>query len=122
MFEVSGIVLAEFMRRNIPRAALFAPVCGVGFVWLGYNPLIDVMREPFIGLLPLFLTFSGYFAKGGKGIYPSWLPPALIQMIIGTSLWWLGAARHDTEKRELNEVDKMRDIVKQASDDYLGEN
>ena len=38
LFEVFGLVIGEFMRKNIPRAALFGPVCGVGFVWLGFNP------------------------------------------------------------------------------------
>ena len=46
LFEVCGIGLAQVIRRNVPRAALFALICGVGFVWLGLSPLIDVMREP----------------------------------------------------------------------------
>jgi xanthine/uracil/vitamin C permease (AzgA family) len=112
--EIAGIIIGEFMRRNIPRAALFAPICGVGFVWLGYNPLIDVMREPIVGFIPLFLTFSSFFARKGRGIYPNWLPMAFIMMAIGTLFWWCGLARHDTEKRELNENDKMVALVDQA--------
>ena len=27
----------------------------------------QVMREPFIGFIPLFLAFSGFFAKSGHG-------------------------------------------------------
>jgi len=122
LFEVSGIWLGGIMRENIPRAALFAPVCGVGFVWLGYNPLIDVMREPIVGMIPLFLTFSSFFAQGGKGIYSNKLPMALIMMLVGTILWWCGLARHDTEKRELNEPPAMGLLVDEAWAKYVGKN
>lgn len=90
LFEVCGIGLAQIIRRNVPRAALFAPICGVGFVWLGLSPLIDVMREPLIGLLPLALCFTGFFANGGKGIYPARVPAALVIFAVGTALWWSG--------------------------------
>merc|ERR1719502_196230 len=119
-FEVSGIVLGEFMRQYIPRAALFAPICGVGFVWLGYNPLIDVMREPLVGFLPLFLTFSGFFAKGGAGLYNNKIPIAFVMMLVGTIFWWAGLARHNTEKRILNDPDVMGEYVDEAYETYAG--
>lgn len=122
LFEVAGIVLGQFLRRNIPRAALFGPVCGVGFVWLAFSPLIDVMREPLIGILPLFLCFIAFFANKGKGWYTQKVPVAFIIMFLGTVFWWCGLARHDTEKRELNDPEKMRDIVHDARDDYAFKN
>jgi len=122
LFEVAGIGIGNFMRLNIPRAALFAPVCGVGFLWLGFAPLIDVMREPIVGFIPLFLTFTAFFAKGGKGIYPSWLPMAFVMMVVGTIIWWSGGARHDTEKRELNERHKMEEFVRNNYNAYTGVN
>jgi len=111
LFEIVGMVCGKFLRDNIPRAALFGPVCGVGFVWLGFNPLIDVMREPIIGLIPLLVIFIAFFANGGKGWYPQKLPVAFVVMAVGTVMWWLGAARHDTEKRELNDPSKMVDVL-----------
>jgi len=122
IFECCGLVCGDFLRKNIPRAALFAPVCGVGFVWLGLNPLIDVMREPIIGMLPLFVIFVAFFANNGKGWYPQNVPVALLVMLFGTVLWWCGLARHDTEKRELNDIGKMQTIVNDARDNYLGKN
>jgi len=122
IFEVAGLWLGEPLRKHIPRAALFGPVCGVGFVWLGYNPLIDVMREPILGMLPLFMCFVAFFANGGKGWYSQKVPFAAIIMVFGTVLWWIGAARHDTEKRELNDVDKMKAILDAAVDKYAGKN
>eukprot|EP00931_Biecheleriopsis_adriatica_P075469 TRINITY_DN49322_c0_g1_i1.p1 TRINITY_DN49322_c0_g1~~TRINITY_DN49322_c0_g1_i1.p1 ORF type:complete len:695 (-),score=133.82 TRINITY_DN49322_c0_g1_i1:43-2127(-) len=122
IFEVLGIVCGQFFRRNIPRAALFGPVCGVGFVWLGFNPLIDVMREPIVGMLPLFLVFIAFFANGGKGWYPQKVPVAFIIMALGTALWWLGLARHDTEKRELNDPSKMSETLNMVVEKYAFQN
>jgi len=124
--EVAGIVLGEFIRKNVPRAALFGPICGVGFVWLGFNPLIEVCREPIIGMLPLALCFTGFFAKEGKGCY-GMVPVAVIIFVVGTTLWWCGLARWDTETRvdgtgDLNEVDKMGDVLRAAAEAYVGKN
>ena len=116
LFEVFGLVIGEFMRKNIPRAALFGPVCGVGFVWLGFNPLIAVMREPIVGMVPLFLTFSAFFANGGKGWYSQKIPMAAVIMVFGTILWWIGLSRHDTEKRELNDPTAMGEVLANAAD------
>ena len=98
-FEVIGIVLAEPLRKHLPKAALYAPICGVGFIWLGYSPLIDVMREPLIGFLPLALCFTGFFACRGAGVYTRNIPTALLIFGRGRILWWLGLARWDTETR-----------------------
>ena len=94
-----GIVLAEPLRKHLPKAALYAPICGVGFIWLGYSPLIDVMREPLIGFIPLALCFTGFFAVRGAGVYTRNIPTALLIFLTGTLLWWLGLARWDTETR-----------------------
>ena len=120
LIEVSGCVIGEFIRRNVPRAALFAPICGVGFVWLGFSPLIDVMREPLIGFIPLALCFTGFFAANGAGAYHRSIPVALVIFVVGTALWWAGLARWDTEARELNEREKMADVVAAAARAYPG--
>lgn len=122
IFELCGMVFGNFLRKNIPRAALFGPICGVGFVWLGFNPLIDCMREPLLGQLPLLVTFIAFFANSGKGWYPQSVPVALIIMLFGTIFWWCGLARHDTEKRELNDPELMRDIVHKARDEFAFKN
>lgn len=95
-FEVSGILIGNLVRTHVPRAALFGPICGIGFVWLGFSPLIDVMREPLIGIIPLAITFTSFMANKGKGAYPRGVPMALAIMVVGTSLWWSGLARWDT--------------------------
>jgi len=125
IFEVCGILVGDYVRKNIPRAALFAPICGVGFVWLGFAPLLDVMREPLIGYIPLALCFTGFFAAGGKGMYSKKLPAAVIIFVVGTALWWIGLARWDTEGRvgnngDLNNRGLMGDKVRKAWNAYAG--
>lgn len=126
LFEVLGIFMGNAIRKMFPRAALFGPICGVGFVWLGFNPLIDVMREPLIGMIPLFMCFTGFFANGLKGVYGV-VPVALMIAALSTILWWCGLARWDTESRvddngDLNQVDKMGTALSNAWDMYAFKN
>jgi len=120
IFEICGLVLADPMRKWFPRAALFAPIAGVGFVWLGFAPVIDVMREPLVGIIPLALTFTGFFSSGGKGAYHVNIPVAFLIMIVGLAFWWAGMARWDTEDRELNDSRKMGEILQSAMHKYVG--
>lgn len=55
------------VRPYFSKAALYAPVSAVGFVWLALVPISEVAKEPIIGLAPLALAFTGFFANGGKG-------------------------------------------------------
>ena len=74
------------------------------------------MREPIVGMVPLFLTFSAFFANGGKGWYSQKIPMAAVIMVFGTILWWIGLSRHDTEKRELNDPTAMGEVLANAAD------
>jgi len=122
IFEICGIFLGNWVRKNMPRAALFGPIVGVGFVWLGFAPLIDVMREPIVGMIPLGLCFTGFFAANGKGSYNRNIPVAVIIFAVGTVLWWLGLARWDAGGRELNEPAAMGAVVSSAWAKYAGKN
>jgi len=61
--------------------------------------LIDVMREPLVGFLPLALCFTSFFSAKGAGVYPRVVPMSFVILLIGTTLWWCGVARWDTEGR-----------------------
>jgi hypothetical protein len=47
---MAGASLGNIIRNNVPKAALYAPIAAVGFVWLALGPLTVVAREPLIGI------------------------------------------------------------------------
>ena len=50
LIEMAGASLGNIIRNNVPKAALYAPIAAVGFVWLALGPLTVVAREPLIGI------------------------------------------------------------------------
>ena len=66
-FEICGAWAGPILVKYTARMAFFTPIAGVGFVWLGFVPFIDVMAEPIIGALPLVIVFIGFFSNKGKG-------------------------------------------------------
>eukprot|EP00968_Pinguiococcus_pyrenoidosus_P025145 scaffold5532_cov263-Pinguiococcus_pyrenoidosus.AAC.9 len=115
LFECSGFWIGNFIRRHTVKAALYAPIAAVGFVYLALDPFINVGGEPIIGLVPLALAMTGFFANGGKGIYKSGATAVLI-FGIGTILKWLGAGKTNPTP------ENMADDVEDAWDTYAGEN
>jgi len=67
LFEICGAWAGPILVKYTARMAFFTPIAGVGFVWLGFVPFIDVMAEPVIGALPLVIVFIGFFSNKGKG-------------------------------------------------------
>jgi len=114
LFEVVGALCGKFVRENLSKAALYAPIASVGFVFLGLSPFLAAFgTEPIIAAIPLFLAFTGFFANGGKGIYRF---TALIIFAIGTILKWMGAGKYDPT------YDAMGANVVSAFNQYAGKN
>jgi len=94
LFEISGFWLGNIIRDNSSKAALYAPIAAVGFVYLAYVPFVAVNSEPIIGILPFALAFTGFFANGGKGIYIRGISSVLV-FGVGVILKWAGAGKYD---------------------------
>jgi AGZA family xanthine/uracil permease-like MFS transporter len=93
IFEVLGSVFD--IRPHFAKAALYAPVSAVGFVWLALVPLTVVAKEPIIGMVPLAMCFTGFFANGGKGVYTKLSGgTAMLIAIVGLILKWAGAGKY----------------------------
>jgi AGZA family xanthine/uracil permease-like MFS transporter len=114
IFEVAGFWLGNLIRNNTTKAALYAPIAAVGFVYLGLAPVIAVGSEPIIGILPLALCFTGFFANKGKGMYK--FPAALLIFTIGTVLKWAGAGRYQGSRAA------QADAVVSAWNGFAGKN
>jgi AGZA family xanthine/uracil permease-like MFS transporter len=115
LFEVGGFFTGEFLRRNIPAAALYAPIASVGWVWLAMKPLVGVNKEPRIAFVPLAFMVCGYFSKKGMGIYYP-IPGILMAIVFGTTVKWLGWGKWYPHTSD------MRANMVNAYHDYYGKN
>lgn len=121
LFEIAGAWIGPFIARLFSRAALWCPVGCVGFVWLGMVPFIAVMREPIIGILPLAITFVGFFGNRGLGFgflgIPHFKNISFVFIVgFGVIFKWAGLGKFNPP------VDAMWATVKQRWDDYAGLN
>jgi len=94
ILECLGYWLAATIRNNTSKAALYAPIAAVGFVFLALDPFVKVGGEPIVGILPFAVAFTGFFANDGHGIYPTGINSLLI-FGTGTIIMWAGGLRGD---------------------------
>ena len=92
LFELAGTAVGWKFRDWFSKAGLYAPIAAVGFVWLGFSPLISVNADPLVGILPFAMTFTGFFANKGKGVYIAGVT-ALQIFAVGTAFKWMGALK-----------------------------
>lgn len=102
IFETLGAFCGAFVRRNLSKAAIYAPIASVGFVWLAMSPLAAIGKEPIIGVLPLGLCFVGFFANKGLGAYKR-VPPALLIIIVGVIGKWADWGKYNPTQQVMSE-------------------
>ena len=56
-----GALFGESIRKVAPTAAFYAPMMGVGFVFLGFSQMLEIAKEPMMCLIPLLFVFNGFF-------------------------------------------------------------
>ena len=56
-----GAFFGESIRKVAPTAAFYAPMMGVGFVFLGFSQMLEIAKEPMMCLIPLLFVFNGFF-------------------------------------------------------------
>ena len=98
MFECAGFFLGDLVRWLFPKAAVFIPLFGVGFMWLAYVYVIDIMQEPMMCFLPFMIVLTGFFGNVRYPIYKSiTFPIALLAILASTAFGWMGACEHSTD-------------------------
>lgn len=112
LLEMAGAVTGNFVRRNLSKAAIYAPIASVGFVWLALGPLSKLGKEPIIAILPLGMIFLGFFANEGRGVYGK-VPAAILIIVVGTIFKWAGFGKYNPDG------DIMWKTV-EDSGDYIG--
>ncbi len=73
--QTAGAFCTDWLRRNTPRAALLAPLAGLGLAYLCLGFVFGVFQQPAIALLPMLILLTLY---GSHLKLPYRLPPALL--------------------------------------------
>lgn len=90
LISCAGAWLGPWIIRNVPLPGLLTPTMGVGFVYLGFAPFLDIAGEALVAWVPMYISMAGYFAtKTGsfevKGVK---IPCAALVIAVGCTAYW----------------------------------
>ena len=91
IIELIGSVLADPLRRWLPRAALLSTLAGIGLTFIALGFLFRTYEYPVVALVPFGIILLTYF---GRVQFP--IPGGLLAVLVGTALAWMtGLVRLD---------------------------
>ena len=121
-----NIVLAfagRYIVKYFPVAAMLVPLAGIGFTWLALDQISPNFANPAIGLIPVYLIFTQYYAMGRihlfKGFY---LPEAVPIVAFGIIAGWAYGTQDSIVKPVTGGIWVGNAFVEGFSDigDYIG--
>eukprot|EP00494_Astrolonche_serrata_P029967 UN30234 len=116
IIECVGAIFAGPIREHMAMAAIMGPIAGIGLMWLGFGPMLDIMQEPIIGFIPFAFAFSGFY--GEVRYFDGLIPFGIFVMGISAIFQWVGAGRWSPNT--LDELkDKFNDAVEQAGESEI---
>lgn len=68
--------------RYFPLAAMLVPLAGIGFTWLALNQIAGNFAVPAIGLVPIFLIFTQYYAGGRFHLFKGFYVPEAVPIVL----------------------------------------
>ena len=92
IIELIGSVLADPLRRWLPRAALLSTLAGIGLTFIALGFLFRTYEYPVVALVPLGIILLTYF---GGVQFP--IPGGLLAVLVGTALAWMTGLVHLNE-------------------------
>ena len=72
------------MQRVIPTAGLLGSIAGIGLLFLGFLPLIEIFTVPVVGMVALGIMF---YVLIGRMELPYRLPGIFVAVVIGTLVY-----------------------------------
>ena len=88
--------IGRFMLQYFPVAAMLVPLAGIGFTWLALNQISPNFANPSIGLIPVFLIFTQYYARGRIHLFGNfYLPEAVPIVLFGVVAGWAYGTQGD---------------------------
>jgi AGZA family xanthine/uracil permease-like MFS transporter len=83
--ELGGAPLADWVRRNTPRAALLSTLSGIAISFIAIDFAMRTFEMPLVALLPLGVILTTYFAHVAL---PFRIPGGAWALLLGTALAW----------------------------------
>ena len=80
-----GAFVGPYIQKYIPRSALLGSLAGLALTYIAMNPMGEIYKTPYIGLLTLTIVLGGWIAH--KKL-PGNIPAGLLAIVIGMVLAW----------------------------------
>lgn len=95
LIECGGAFIAQWIRRQTPRAALLSSLAGIAVSFIALGFFFKAFAAPLVGIVTLTIVLVSYF---GRVRFAGGLPGGLIAVVVGTLLCHLtGAASASDE-------------------------
>jgi AGZA family xanthine/uracil permease-like MFS transporter len=91
IIELMGAFIADWIRRNTPRAALLSTLAGIAIGFISMTFALQIFNKPLIAFLPMSLVLVGLFSRVRL---PLGLPSGFIAVVTGTGIAWLMVLVH----------------------------
>jgi AGZA family xanthine/uracil permease-like MFS transporter len=85
LIEIAGALVAEWIRRATPRAALLSALAGVAASFIALGFLLRTFASPLVGMTTLAVILVCYF---GRVQFAGGLPGGLVAVLLGTGIAW----------------------------------
>ena len=83
--ELAGALVAPWIKRMIPRAALLSTLAGIALTFISLDFANRIFALPLVAMLPMLIIFMQYF---GKVKLPLAFPAGLLSVLVGATLYW----------------------------------
>ena len=89
VMEIAGAFVADWVRRNTPRAALLSALAGIAITFIAMGFIFRLFANPLLAIVPLFIILVAY---AGRVKLPLGLPAGLVAIVVGTLIAWVARA------------------------------
>jgi len=94
VIEIGGSVVAKWIRKFTPRAAMLGTLAGISIAFISMTPAFQMMEIPWIGFASFAVILIAWFALVPM---PFKIPGGLVIIIIGTVIGWLTGHKQGAE-------------------------
>lgn len=81
IIEAGGSLVAEWVRKVTPRAALLSALAGIAVTFISMDFVLKIWERPLIAMIPLGIILLQYFSRVR---FPLGLPGGLVAVVAGT--------------------------------------